>query len=97
MGTASEMRVLIATDAWAPQVDGVVRTLTSLARSAPWAGIEIVFSPRTDTDGVAPPGALAVGVLGEARSREAGARPLARAAARARIRRPSGSDRPAAA
>jgi hypothetical protein len=28
------MRVLIATDAWHPQVDGVVRTLTSLARSA---------------------------------------------------------------
>ena len=28
------MRVLIATDAWHPQVNGVVRTLTSLARSA---------------------------------------------------------------
>ncbi|MGU3538104.1 glycosyltransferase family 4 protein [Methylobacterium sp. A54F] len=37
------MRVLIATDAWAPQVNGVVRTLTSLARCAPQAGIEIVF------------------------------------------------------
>ena len=29
------MRVLIATDAWHPQVNGVVRTLTSLAASAP--------------------------------------------------------------
>src|ERR1700751_1051069 len=28
------MRVLIATDAWRPQVNGVVRTLTSLARAA---------------------------------------------------------------
>ena len=28
------MRVLVATDAWHPQVNGVVRTLTSLARSA---------------------------------------------------------------
>ena len=27
------MRILIATDAWHPQVNGVVRTLTSLARS----------------------------------------------------------------
>ena len=32
------MRVLVATDAWHPQVNGVVRTLTSLARSAErWA------------------------------------------------------------
>ena len=28
-----QMRILIATDAWHPQVNGVVRTLTSLARS----------------------------------------------------------------
>ena len=28
------MRVLIATDAWHPQVNGVVRTLTSLAEAA---------------------------------------------------------------
>jgi hypothetical protein len=27
-----DMRILIATDAWHPQVNGVVRTLTSLAR-----------------------------------------------------------------
>ncbi len=39
------MRVLIATDAWAPQVNGVVRTLTSLARCAPQVGMEIVFLP----------------------------------------------------
>lgn len=37
------MRVLIATDAWYPQVNGVVRTLTSLARSAKNLGVEIEF------------------------------------------------------
>jgi glycosyltransferase involved in cell wall biosynthesis len=37
------MRVLIATDAWHPQVNGVVRTLTSLARSASALGAEIDF------------------------------------------------------
>jgi glycosyltransferase involved in cell wall biosynthesis len=35
------MRILIATDAWHPQVNGVVRTLTSLARSASVLGAEI--------------------------------------------------------
>jgi len=37
------MRVLIATDAWLPQVNGVVRTLTSLARSARSLGVGIEF------------------------------------------------------
>src|ERR1700689_547915 len=37
------MRILIATDAWHPQVNGVVRTLTSLARSASGLGAEIDF------------------------------------------------------
>jgi glycosyltransferase involved in cell wall biosynthesis len=37
------MRVLIATDAWHPQINGVVRTLTSLARSARGLGVEIEF------------------------------------------------------
>jgi glycosyltransferase involved in cell wall biosynthesis len=37
------MRVLVATDAWHPQVNGVVRTLTSLARSARALGVEIEF------------------------------------------------------
>jgi len=37
------MRVLIATDAWHPQVNGVVRTLTSLARTARNLGVEIEF------------------------------------------------------
>jgi len=41
------MRVLIATDAWHPQVNGVVRTLTSLARSAKALGVEVEFlSPQ---------------------------------------------------
>ncbi|WJR77044.1 glycosyltransferase family 1 protein [Bradyrhizobium sp. NP1] len=37
------MRILIATDAWHPQVNGVVRTLTSLAAAAPALGAEIAF------------------------------------------------------
>jgi glycosyltransferase involved in cell wall biosynthesis len=37
------MRILIATDAWHPQVNGVVRTLTSLARSASALGSEVSF------------------------------------------------------
>src|ERR671935_1318696 len=37
------MRILIATDAWRPQVNGVVRTLTSLARAASPLGAEITF------------------------------------------------------
>ena len=37
------MRILIATDAWHPQVNGVVRTLTSLARAASVLGEEIEF------------------------------------------------------
>ena len=37
------MRILIATDAWHPQVNGVVRTLTSLARSAATLGAQIDF------------------------------------------------------
>jgi glycosyltransferase involved in cell wall biosynthesis len=37
------MRVLVATDAWHPQVNGVVRTLTSLAHSARGLGVDIDF------------------------------------------------------
>jgi glycosyltransferase involved in cell wall biosynthesis len=37
------MRVLIATDAWSPQVNGVVRTLTSLKRAARSFGVNIEF------------------------------------------------------
>jgi glycosyltransferase involved in cell wall biosynthesis len=37
------MRILIATDAWHPQVNGVVRTLTSLARAASALGADIEF------------------------------------------------------
>ena len=37
------MRILIATDAWHPQVNGVVRTLTSLVRSASTLGADIEF------------------------------------------------------
>jgi 1,2-diacylglycerol 3-alpha-glucosyltransferase/glucuronosyltransferase len=37
------MRVLIATDAWHPQVNGVVRTLTSLADNARRLGVPVSF------------------------------------------------------
>jgi glycosyltransferase involved in cell wall biosynthesis len=37
------MRVLIATDAWRPQVNGVVRTLESLASSAAKLGVTVEF------------------------------------------------------
>ncbi len=37
------MRVLVATDAWHPQVNGVVRTLQTLASTAPRFGAEIEF------------------------------------------------------
>ena len=37
------MRILIATDAWHPQVNGVVRTLTSLSRAAAGLGADITF------------------------------------------------------
>ena len=37
------MRALVATDAWHPQVNGVVRTLTSLQRSARSIGLDIAF------------------------------------------------------
>src|SRR5260370_35573966 len=48
------MRILIATDAWRPQVNGVVRTLTSLARAAAHLGAEITF--------LAPEGFPSIGV-----------------------------------
>ncbi len=37
------MKVMVATDAWRPQVNGVVRTLGSLARAAGKLGVEIEF------------------------------------------------------
>jgi len=37
------MRILIATDAWHPQVNGVVRTLTTMAEAANGLGIEVSF------------------------------------------------------
>ncbi|MFL5186574.1 MAG: glycosyltransferase family 1 protein, partial [Microvirga sp.] len=37
------MRVLIATDAWRPQINGVVRSLEYMAVEAPRFGAEVVF------------------------------------------------------
>jgi glycosyltransferase involved in cell wall biosynthesis len=42
-GTSPLMRVLVATDAWHPQVNGVVRTLTSLDQSVRKLGHTVVF------------------------------------------------------
>lgn len=42
------MRVLVATDAWHPQINGVVRTLTSVAENARKLGGEIVFVSPDD-------------------------------------------------
>ena len=42
-GACGLMRVLIATDAWHPQINGVVRTLTSLAHSALSLGVTMDF------------------------------------------------------
>jgi glycosyltransferase involved in cell wall biosynthesis len=42
------MRILVATDAWHPQVNGVVRTLTMTAQAASAMGVEIGFlTPRS--------------------------------------------------
>lgn len=42
------MRILIATDAWHPQVNGVVRTLTMMADAAARFGVEVSFlTPET--------------------------------------------------
>jgi glycosyltransferase involved in cell wall biosynthesis len=40
---STAMKVLVATDAWRPQVNGVVRTLGSLARAAAKLGVEVEF------------------------------------------------------
>jgi glycosyltransferase involved in cell wall biosynthesis len=37
------MRILVATDAWHPQVNGVVRTLTMMAEAAKTFGVEVSF------------------------------------------------------
>jgi len=37
------MRILVATDAWFPQVNGVVRTLTALAKAMEGRGVEVAF------------------------------------------------------
>jgi glycosyltransferase involved in cell wall biosynthesis len=37
------MRILVATDAWHPQVNGVVRTLTMMAEAAKGFGVEVNF------------------------------------------------------
>ena len=50
------MRVLVATDAWRPQVNGVVRSLEYLASEAPSLGAEITFLTPADFRTVPLPG-----------------------------------------
>ena len=37
------MRILVATDAWHPQVNGVVRTLTMMAEASRALGVDVDF------------------------------------------------------
>lgn len=53
---ASPLRILLATDAWHPQVNGVVTTLSGLQRSAPGHGAEIVALTPEGFPTVALPG-----------------------------------------
>jgi hypothetical protein len=50
------MRVLVATDAWQPQVNGVVRTLGELQRHGPSVGLELTFITPNDFRTMALPG-----------------------------------------
>ncbi len=51
------MRMLVATDAWLPQLNGVVRTLTSLAEALRRLGVEIAFLTPDGMRSAALPGA----------------------------------------
>jgi glycosyltransferase involved in cell wall biosynthesis len=70
------MRILIATDAWRPQVNGVVRSLESVARAATDMGARIDFLTPGDFAGAPMPGypeiRLAFATPGAARRRLAG-------------------------
>ncbi len=50
------MRVLVATDAWRPQINGVVRSLEYLASEAPSLGAEIMLLTPADFRTVPLPG-----------------------------------------
>jgi glycosyltransferase involved in cell wall biosynthesis len=51
------MRMLVATDTWVPQLNGVVRTLTSLADALRRVGVEVAFLTPEGMRMVALPGA----------------------------------------
>lgn len=73
------MRLLIATDAWHPQINGVVRTLTTLARHLEAMGAEVTFLSPEGFPSVAAPTypdlRLAVPNRGEIARRIEAARP----------------------
>ncbi|TXM93456.1 glycosyltransferase family 1 protein, partial [Methylobacterium sp. WL116] len=70
------MRLLVATDAWAPQVNGVVRSLERMAEAAPAHGFEPFFVTPRDFRSLPMPG------YPEIRLALAGARGIAAAWAR---------------
>src|SRR6201999_1974724 len=51
------MRILVATDVWLPQTNGVVRTLTSLSEALQRLGVEVAFLTPEGMRTVALPGA----------------------------------------
>ncbi|WP_283812674.1 glycosyltransferase family 4 protein [Bradyrhizobium tropiciagri] len=73
------MRVLVATDAWHPQINGVVRSLEYLASEAPSLGAEISFLTPADFRTVPLPGypeiRLALPSIGRIARAVAAARP----------------------
>ena len=50
------MKVLVATDAWHPQVNGVVQTLTKMSEATKSLGVEMVFLTPESFHTVAMPG-----------------------------------------
>ena len=50
------MRILIATDAWRPQINGVVRSLESLAKHIDQLGVKVDFITPLDFLSIPMPG-----------------------------------------
>lgn len=65
------MRVLVATDAWSPQVNGVVRTLGELQRRGPAHDLDLTFQTPLDFRAVPMPGypEICLAILPRARAK----------------------------
>jgi glycosyltransferase involved in cell wall biosynthesis len=53
------MRILVATDAWQPHVNGVARTLTATASGLKNLGVDVAFLTPDDAPGLPSPGRIA--------------------------------------